>query len=322
MTSTALEPVIDPDRPLIDAHHHLSAGPGESYVLDDLIEDLSSGHRITSTVYCENKAFFRADGPEELRAAGEVEFANGAAAIGASGRFGPTRFCAAIVGSVDLRRGAAVEPALEALIAAGNGRLRGVRTVAGNDPEVKQYVPAGLLADERLREGFARLGSYGLTWETWLYHTQLGELRDLVETRPEQPVAIDHAAGLIGIGSYADRRDLEVARWRRGLQALAEFPNVHVKLGGFYMREFALLGSDLSSSALARAAAPIVDTCLEIFGPARCMFESNFPLTRDFLSYRVLWNSFKRLSDGLSESEKDLVLHDTAAAFYHIEEEA
>ena len=69
----------------------------------------------------------RADGPSALQPVGEVEFVNGVAAMAASDRYGKSRLCAGIVGFGDLTLGDRVQPVLEALIAAGSGRLRGIR---------------------------------------------------------------------------------------------------------------------------------------------------------------------------------------------------
>jgi predicted TIM-barrel fold metal-dependent hydrolase len=311
--------IVDPELPIIDIHHHLDAGPDSHFALSDLLGDLASGHNVVATGYCENKAFYRSDGPQAYRSVGEVEFVNGAAAIGASGQLTPTRICAVITGYADLALGSDVDPVLERLIAAGNGRLRGVRTVAGNDPEVKQYVPPGLLADPALAEGFGRLAAHGLLWETWLYHTQLLELLPLLEAHPDVPVVINHVGGLIGIGSYAARREAEFATWRSRLAILAEHPQVHVKIGGIYMPMFGLLnGQDSSAPALARAGKPVVEAVVEVFGPQRCMFESNFPLTRDFLTYRTLWNAYKLLTGSWTATERQFVFHDTAQRLYRV----
>ncbi len=69
-----------------------------------------------------------------LRPVGEVEFANGIAAMSASGEFGPTRVAAGIVGYADLGLGGAVREVLEAEIAAGGGRFRGVRNISAWHP--------------------------------------------------------------------------------------------------------------------------------------------------------------------------------------------
>src|SRR5579872_3364959 len=123
-----VEDINEPELPIVDPHHHLVDRPETGrYLLPELLADLNTGHNVVATVYLEWLSMYRADGPAELRPVGEVEFANGVAAMAASGAFGKTRVCAGIVGTADLSLGAAVEKVLEAEIAAGGGRFRGIR---------------------------------------------------------------------------------------------------------------------------------------------------------------------------------------------------
>jgi len=70
---------------------------------------------------------------------------------------------------------------------------------------------------------------------------------------------------------------------------------------------------------LAREWRPYIETCIEAFGVARCMFESNYPADRGAGSYRTLWNAFKRLTAGASRDEKAALFSGTAARVYRIE---
>src|SRR5271155_1167655 len=184
------EEIIEPDLPIVDPHHHLVDRPETGrYLLPELLADIGSGHNVTATVYLEWLSMYRAQGPAELRPVGEVEFANGVAAMTASGSYGDTRVCAGIVGYADLALGGAVEKVLEAQIAAGGGRFRGIRFITATHPDQAQWGsmvnrPAGLLLDRRVRDGFARLAPLGLSFDAWLYHTQLGELVDLARAFP------------------------------------------------------------------------------------------------------------------------------------------
>src|SRR4051794_13812110 len=90
------EEVLDPTRPIVDPHHHLWERGGQRYLIEELAADLGSGHNVVATVYVEARSMYRAGGPEPLRPVGEVEFANGAAAMSASGGFLPrARFAGA-----------------------------------------------------------------------------------------------------------------------------------------------------------------------------------------------------------------------------------
>src|SRR3954468_2197438 len=121
------EEVLDPARPIVDPHHHLWDRGGQRYLIEVLVADLASGHNVVATVYVEARSMYRAGGPEAFRPVGEVEFANGAAAMSASGGYGPTAICAGIVGHANLLLGEAAREVLEAEIIAGNGRFRGIR---------------------------------------------------------------------------------------------------------------------------------------------------------------------------------------------------
>jgi len=124
------EPALEPDRPIIDPHHHLWDRPGNRYLLHDLVEDLTSGHNIRATVFLECREMYRAEGPPELRSLGETTFVAGVAAMSESGKYGSTRACAGIIGNVDFRVGSRAKGILEQHIVASGGRFRGIRNGA------------------------------------------------------------------------------------------------------------------------------------------------------------------------------------------------
>jgi predicted TIM-barrel fold metal-dependent hydrolase len=322
------EAIIEPELPIVDPHHHLVERPETGrYLLADLLADLGSGHNVTATVYLEWLSMHRAAGPAELRPVGEVEFANGVAAMSASGGYGPARVCAGIVGYADLALGAAVERVLEAQIGAGGGRFRGIRYISASHPDQAAWGssvirPEGMLSDRRVREGFARLAPLGLGFDAWMYHTQLGELVELARAFPETPIVLDHVGGAIGLGRYAGRRDEVFAAWSARIRELAACPNVHVKLGGLGMRMFGFgihLGEvPPSSEELAVAWRPYVEACIAAFGPDRAMFESNFPVDKGSCGYAALWNAFKRIAAGCSPAEKQALFSGTATKFYRL----
>jgi len=322
------EEIIEPDLPIVDPHHHLVDRPETGrYLLPELLADLGSGHNITATVYLEWLSMYRAAGPAELRPVGEIEFANGVAAMAASGTYGKPRVCAGIVGYADLTLGASVEKVLETMITAGGGRFRGIRFITATHPDQAAWGslvnrPAGLLMDRRVREGFARLAPLGLSFDAWMYHTQLGELVDLARAFPETRIVLDHVGGAIGLGRYAGKRDEVFVEWSARIRELAACPNVHVKLGGLGMRMFGFTvhTGELppSSEELAAAWRPYIETCIAAFGPERAMFESNFPVDKGSCGYAVLWNAFKRITAGSSVAEKAALFAGTATKFYQL----
>jgi len=322
------EDIIEPELAIIDPHHHLWDFREYRYLLPEFLADTDTGHDIRATVYVDCASYYRAGGPPGMRPVGEIEFAKGVAAMAASERYGPTRVCDAIVGFADLRLGAEVAPVLAAGVAAGNGRFRGIRNVANWDPgeEVHNgHTDPGpeLYRDATFRQGFAKLAEFDLSFEAWLYQPQLDDVSDLARAFPDQPIVLNHVGGILGIGSYAGRRDELFAQWCRQIGDLAACPNVSVKLGGLGMKicGFGFHEQDRppSSEDLAAAWRPYIETCIEAFGAERCMFESNFPVDKHSCAYPVLWNAFKRLAVGTSASEKQALFHDSAARFYKLE---
>src|ERR1700729_4624399 len=132
------EEILDPSRPIVDPHHHLWDRGGQRYLIEDIAADIASGHNIVATVYVEARSMYRAGGPEALRPVGEVEFANGAAAMSGSGGYGPAAVCAGIVGHVNLLSGDDARSVLEAEISAAQSRFRGIRHSSAwdADPDV------------------------------------------------------------------------------------------------------------------------------------------------------------------------------------------
>ncbi len=322
-TEDALEPAL----PIVDPHHHLWDRDGHRYFLDELLEDLNTGHNIVATMFMECGAMYRNTGPENDRCLGETEFVNGVAALSASGLYGDTQICAGIVGGVDLRLGDNVTPILERHIAIADGRFRGIRQVSAwhDDPAARGSLaspPPGILADSNFRSGVKTLTRLGLTFDAYMYHTQLAEMLDLARAVPETSMILNHVGGVIGIGPYADKRDEEFAKWRRHMTEIAALDNVSVKLGGLGMRVFGFGFGDRphppTSDELAQAWRPYIETCIELFGAERCMFESNFPVDKGTCSYAVIWNAFKRIASGASADEKQALFETTARRVYRL----
>ena len=327
----AAEPILQPLLPIIDPHHHLWHRPQHRYLLDELLADTASGHRISATVFVDCMAFYRDSGPQALRCVGETEFANGVAAMSASGvydrAFGPTRACAAIVGHADLTRGAAATEVLAAQIQAGNGRFKGMRHAGGWDasPDIRNshtHPPAGLYGERTFRQGFALLAPLGLSFEAWQYHPQLPDVISLAQAFPDTSIILNHVGGPLGVGPYAGQAEATFAQWRHYMQALARCPNVTVKLGGLGMRiglfDHFAQPVPPNSQQIADAWRPWIETSIEAFGAGRCMFESNFPVDKISTGYAVLWNAFKRLAAGASADEKTALFSGTARRVYRL----
>ena len=321
------EDPIEPDMPILDPHHHFWERPGDVYLLDNLLGDTRSGHRVNQTVFVECHSMYRTDGPVEMRSVGEVEFVEGIAAANA-GAGGETAVAAGIVGNADLMLGDAVEPVLEALSEAGKGRFKGIRCTAAWDasPEITtaRANSAGMLADSEFRKGLACLERMGLSFDCIVYHPQLPEVADMARAFPDLTIILNHVGRPLGIGPYAGRREELMPEWRQGVDAVAECPNVVVKVGG--------LGNPISgfdwhqrpfppgSREIAASGAPYYLYCIEKFGADRCMFESNFPVDKQSCSYTICWNAFKRLANEFSAAEQADLFHNTAARAYKLPE--
>jgi predicted TIM-barrel fold metal-dependent hydrolase len=341
----SVEQILEPELPIVDPHHHLwdrrnYAAPAAAehpfmtaiadarrYLLDELMADTSSGHNVVATVFVECGAFYKADGPLALRPVGETEFVNGVAAMSASGLYGDFRACAGIVGRADLLLGDGVVEVLEAHVAAGGGRFRGIRNSASFDADKEVLGPlnrveAGLYLRDDFRTGFGHLAQMGLSFDAWLLEPQLGDMIDLARAYPETTIVLDHVGTPIGRGSYEGRLQERFAGWRANIRELAKSPHVNVKLGGLAMA-FCNFPSFLAeprapSEQLAEEWRPYIETCIEAFGPQRCMFESNFPVDMGSCSYATLWNAFKRIAAGYSADEKTALLSGTAKKVYRL----
>jgi predicted TIM-barrel fold metal-dependent hydrolase len=211
---------------------------------------------------------------------------------------------------------------LEALQAASPDRFRGVRHSVGWDPspEIADREIPGALATEGYRTGARVLAQMGLVLDNSLYFPQLPELADFANAIPDLTIVLNHIGGLLRVGPYANRDDEVLAEWRRGIAAVAKCPNVVIKLGGVgqarYGYDWPRRQVPIGSEELAESLAPLMHHCMEQFGPDRCMFESNFPVDKISYSYNILYNAFKRLSQGYSASERAAMFHDTAARVY------
>jgi predicted TIM-barrel fold metal-dependent hydrolase len=325
LAKTEPEPILEPDLPIVDAHHHLWHRSDEPYLLDAFLADLRTGHNVVATVFVQCHAMYRADGPEEMRPVGETEFAAGQAAMSESGQYGRTRVAAGIVGFADLALGDRVEAVLEAHIRAGGGRFRGVRHSAAwdADPVIGNgHDHPHLLRRPEFRAGLKRLTALGLAFDLWVFHPQLPEAVDLVRAFPDTRFILGHCGGPLGYGTYAGKTDEVFAAWKAPMAELARCPNVAVKLGGMMMRlaayDYGALPAPPDSAALAAHWRPWIETCITLFGAERCLFESNFPVEKMGIGYAALWNAFKRIAAGASAAEKRALFAGTAERVYRL----
>lgn len=324
--SKTSEEVTDPDRRIIDPHHHFFAKSDvfPRYDLTALWED-TGGHRIEKTVFLQCWEGYRVDGPDELKPVGETDWVDGIAKHASTQ---PKRAqIGAIVGTTDLRLGRRVAEVLEAHRAASS-LFRGIRQIAAWDSCEEAMslddVDAGILYENpKFRSGFAMLAEMGLIFEAWHYHPQTPYLIALARAFPQTKIVLDHLGTPIGVGPYAGRRDEIFQQWARDLAELATCQNVSIKLGGMLMP---WNGFGFEKGLRPPTSDEIVSTqqryyeyAINTFGTKRCMFESNFPVEKGAVSYDILWNAFKKMVAGYSEDEKNDLFYATAKEVYRIE---
>jgi L-fuconolactonase len=321
---TETESPLEPELPICDAHHHLWERPPSGYMLDNLLQDLRTGHNIVSTVAVECGYAYRNNRADELKPVGEVEILESVAERVAADPTIKPRIAAAIVGHADLLLGDAVAPVLEAHLAASPQRFRGIRHSATWDASdaLRSEAPQTLLGNRKFRQGFGCLEKLGLSFDAWVYHPQLTEVGELARAFPSVPIILNHIGAPLGAGLYAGKRAEVFQVWSSGIVQLAKYPNVAVKLGGvgsvrsgYDWHERAVKPSSVELANILR---PYFEHCIEQFGVHRCMFESNFPPEKLANNYVNLWNAFKRMTENYTVDERVELFHDTAARVYRI----
>jgi predicted TIM-barrel fold metal-dependent hydrolase len=319
---SVFEDVIDPDVPIVDPHHHLwPAGGSMPYGLADLEADLASGHNVVDTVFVECGASYDRNAGDAFAPVGETTFVTGEAERSDRTVMG------GIVAHADLCDAANLDAVLDAHEAAGRGRFRGIRHAGSHalHPEVLTIpgrAPAGLYADSAFRAGVARLGERGLTYDTWHYHYQNRDFLELARAVPGTTMVLDHFGTPLGVGPYESQREQIFQQWTTDIAAIATCENVVAKIGGLAMPDngfgWHTAERPPTSDEFIEAQGRYYLHTIEQFGPERCMFESNFPVDRYSLSYRTVWNAFKKLVVDFNADERDAMLRGTAARIYRL----
>lgn len=322
------ETILEPDLPIIDAHHHVWDRPGARYMLDDWLADINAGHRIIGSVYCEASAFQRKDGPDWLRPLGEVEYANGLGAIGASGHYGDCRFCAGIVGKADMLLGSRVAALLERCLEAAPDRFRGVRQISLAYPDDRPFrtlthiPPSGVLESDQLPLALAELDKRGLSYDAAVFDPSIPQLARIADRFPNLPIVLNHLGLVVGTDMDQAERAEVFRRWSAALKELARRPNVTCKIGGMGMKVWGFGFEDRATPVthldLAKAWTPYVTAAIEAFGPERCMLESNYPPDALSAGYVPIWNAFKHILRDHSAHEKAALFGGTADRVYRL----
>lgn len=322
------EDAIDPDLPIIDAHHHVwrdaALDPYEHWDAEWLYADKSgSKHNIVATLFVDSHTAYRTDGPEHLRVLGETQYASDVAEE-ADKRGGTIAgACKTIVSNADLMLGKQVAAVLDGH-AEITPRFRGIRHMTAYVPEmpILPHVDRELMSLPEFRAGFAELAARDLSFDAFLLQPQLPELASLARAFPDTRIILDHVGTPMVVGRYNGDAASSFADWKNDMAEVATCANVTVKLGGLNM---GMAGVDalerdtpFTSAEMAAAQRDYILTTIDLFGPQRCMFESNFPVDMRGISYDILWNGFKRIVQDFSEQDKAMLFAGTAAAVYRV----
>lgn len=317
------EEVIEPELPIVDAHHHLWAatpwGVG-TYLLPQMLEDIASGgHNVLATVHVQGlDMMYDRTAPPHLRCVGETRFIQGISAMAASGHFGNCRVAAAIVGFADLTMGAAVREVLDCHMQCPG--FCGIR-------QIPTAVQGDLYSCERFRDGFAVLAEYNLIFEQWCPdYTLIPSVTRLAKAFPNVTIVLNHLGGSVS-PQHMPLGSQRFIQWQADLTQLAECQNVYCKIGGAQMGakgfKFGMDDNEkpVGSVELAQALLPWFGFAISTFGPTRCMFESNFPVDKTEANYRTLWNCFKLIAAELelSAEDKASIFSDTACKVYSLQ---
>ena len=319
------EDAIDADRVLVDPHHHLWDRGGSTYLAPQLLADATATHNVVKTVYVECLANYDREREKPFWPLGETVFAAGEA-DSADARCGPV--IAGIIGHAEMMLGDAIADVLSAHVAESGGRFRVIRHATAWDAsdEIRNGHSRPferMMGTREFRAAAQTLASMELSFDAWLYHPQLPEVAALATSVPDLTVVLNHLGGPLGIGPYGLARDRVRADWKADMERVAANPNVSLKLGGIGMDDYFATGwarreSPPSSEEVAEYWGDDVRFCIDLFGPDRCMFESNFPVDRQTLPYPVIWNAFQNMAAGYSDAEQDRLFSGTATRVYRL----
>lgn len=214
-----------------------------------------------------------------------------------------TGFPMGIVGFADLSH-PDVQPLLEAH--AQFERFRGVRHMLNWDtvPGRSFAAHGDYMSSDDWRKGFALLARMGLRFDMQIWPNQMQEAAALVAAYPDARVALNHT----GFPIDRDAESMEV--WRSGMQALASNPNILVKISGLGM---------LDHNWTTASIRPIVLEAIEIFGPDRAMFASNFPVDKLYTDYATIFRAFSDITADFTPAERSRLFAGTTIDFYDLQ---
>lgn len=177
--------------------------------------------------------------------------------------------------------------------------VKGVRQIVGRAPGEDAVTGTNdLLTNPRFAEGLRAAGERGFSFDLQLIPELYDDMACVLDQAPDIPVALCHA------GSPHDRTPAGIDQWAERLKRFSERPQVVCKLSGLGMFDHRWTSESIR---------PIVETCLEQFGPDHCMFGSNFPVDKLYSDYAALSAAYRGL---VPESMHANIFFSTSARFY------
>ena len=148
--------------------------------------------------------------------------------------------------------------------------VKGVRRVLH-----EKETPAGLCLQQEFIKSVRKLGELGLSFDLCMRPKELSDGAKLTELCPETHFIVDHCGNadpksFRKLPGVAVEPSHSVEEWKSGIEKLGKRPNVICKISGV----IASLPKDGDANDLA----PIVNFCLDTFGPDRVVFGSDWPV--------------------------------------------
>lgn len=298
---------MSPSEAFIDTHVHMwdLSHPRLTWNWIDTSDD----HPILGNIdQIKMRAFTMRALEAEARGAGAQGFVHVQAAIGSKDPVEETRWLeemasqhprlAAIVGHVDLGQPAAGSE-MDAHLDA-SGRFRGVRDFA-----LEPWL-AGGVEDSQMEAGLRQLEDRGLVLDVDCEYPNMAAARKLADRHPGLVVVLEH------LGFPRRRDDAYFEAWSAAIKDLARAEGAVCKISGIAMTD-----PSFSLDSLR----PWFMTCIEAFGPQRCMIGSNWPLDRLFSSYPTIIDVYRDLLSAFTPEENEAVLRGTARRVYRLGDE-
>jgi predicted TIM-barrel fold metal-dependent hydrolase len=199
------------------------------------------------------------------------------------------------------------EPEVETLLASHcrYPDVRGIRQILNWHPNAfYTYTPRNFMGDPQWEKGFALLGKYNLSFDLQIYPLQLAQIARLGGKYDHIPLMLNHMG--MPINDHEDAQKI----WIAGLKDLARLPLASVKISGFGFVE---------RKWTVESMRPLVLRIIDIFGPERVMFASDFPTDKLFASFAQVMEAFEAITDDFSASERDAMFATNAARLYRID---